>query len=173
MLALIEYGERGRTNLLQQVKPNDVVFLYRRKEQGHTFGYIGAFKVTGNKVFDNPDRKSANELLKGDKEKYDMYDAIDDGATTVANLEVKPIAYNCKGVECMSPKLKTIQRMYKYEEISYLLNRFAGQDLDNNRLSGKGKLDENRKVEIKDSDKEYFEKIRKEIEEICKENNLN
>jgi hypothetical protein len=40
-LSLIEYGEEWRTNLVKQVKPNDVIFLFKR---GGT-GYIGAFKA--------------------------------------------------------------------------------------------------------------------------------
>jgi hypothetical protein len=162
-LALVEYGgERWRSNLLEQIKPNDVIFLFRRGG----YGYIGAFRAKAKGIgTDNPECKSAEEIFGSDKDKYDMYDAIEDSASTVANVEVEPIAYNYKGVGCKTPRRRTIERMNDTDAVKFILKRFNGEldkDWGEEKLSGKDKLDEN--TEIKEIiEREYFNKIIKQF----------
>ncbi|MDR1847406.1 MAG: YrzE family protein [Bacteroidales bacterium] len=152
-LSLIEYGEDWRTELLKNVKPNDVIFLFKR---GGT-GYIGAFKVldTPNKIIEA--KESYNQQEQNDIKKYDIYNGIDDGATLVSCLLVQPIAYNYKGIGCWSVRRRTIERINDDSAISFNLQKFEGNDLSEEQKQGMGKLDEN--TEVKNLDKEYFTKI--------------
>jgi hypothetical protein len=157
VLNLIEYGEYWRTNLIEQVKPNDVIFLLKRGGSG----YIGAFRAVGNPPYKNlnfEENKYSDDILK----KYDIYQAITDDATLSSNILVKPIAYNCKGVGSNLVIPKTIQRINREDVVKFLLNRFNGKDLDENRLIGKGKFDDETLVEL---DENYFS-------EIIRKNNL-
>ena len=98
-LSLIEYGEEWRTNLLKQIKENDIVFLFRRGG----YGYIGAFRPKGWRIFEKEhNTETIHEFGKDDvvrniteenKAKYDIYGGIDDGADLCANLIVEPIYY--------------------------------------------------------------------------------
>jgi len=149
VLALIEYGEDWRTNLIRQVKPNDVIFLFKRGGAG----YIGAFRAL------NPPAKILEtETTYSDAEyaKYDIYDGIDDGATLASNILVEPIAYNFKGVGYYTVRRRTIERMNDTEAVKFLLNRFNGNDLDDNRLDGKGKFDDGKTVSLNNN---YFSEI--------------
>jgi len=157
VLNLIEYGkydENWRTKALWQVRPNDVVFLFRRGG----YGYIGAFKVVKNKVLKN-EEYTKNKYSEEDIKTYDIYNAMEDGATYSSNLIVEPIAYNYKGVEYLSVRRRTIERMNDMEAVKFLLNRFNGKDLDNNRLAGKGKLDNETSVKLNDN---YFSEMIKQ-----------
>ncbi len=105
-LSLIEYEEDWRTNMVKQVDENDVVFLFRRGG----FGYLGAFKPKGWRVFDYNINKETvyyfgkTEIEKqgsefdADVEQYDIYDGFNDGASLCTNLIVEPIAYIESGV---------------------------------------------------------------------------
>jgi hypothetical protein len=163
VLALIEYdGEDWKKNLVQQVKPDDVIFLYQRKGPG----YIGAFraldpaaKILTDKEFE--DGKYTDDEIA----KYDIYGCMEDGGSFSSNLLVKPIAYNYKGVRYKNPKLRTIQRILNIEEVEYLLNRLNGKGFelgeDSNRKDGAGKFDENTPVPVTELDSDYFNKLLK------------
>jgi flagellin-specific chaperone FliS len=168
-LSLIEYGEDWRTGQLQQVKPDDVVFLFMK---GGT-GYIGAFKVKNppNKIIKAKNYDDYSEQEKKELDYYDIYNAIEDGATLVSCLHVQPIAYNYKGVGYWTVRRRTIERINDPEgAVRYLLNGFRGifegdnkADLERRYKEGNGKLDENMNIDNLDS--EYFK-------EVCKINNL-
>ena len=154
VLALIEYEENWRTNLLRQVKPNDVIFLFKRGGAG----YIGAFKA-----LDPPSKilELGTSYNHSDYEKYDIYNSIildnkGDSATLASNILVEPIAYNYSGVGYYSVRRRTIERMNDKEAIKFLLNRFNGKDLDKNREAGKGKLDSDTNVKLNGN---YFSEI--------------
>ncbi len=149
VLALIEYGEDWRTGLIKQVKPDDVIFLFKRGGAG----YIGVFRAK------NPSVK----ILEGgkpysdkEKEEFDIYEGLDDGASLCSNLLVEPIAYNFKGVGYYSVRRRTIERMNGVESVKYLLNRFNGKDLDEDNLAGKGKLDNDTTLTLNEK---YFSEI--------------
>lgn len=105
-LSLIEYGEYWRTNLVKQVGENDIVMLFRRGG----YGYVGAYKAIGWRVFYFEEDKE--EILLFGKEKqeitgdqyltdiktYDIYNSYEDDATTCANIIVEPIAFVENGV---------------------------------------------------------------------------
>ena len=103
-LSLIEYEEEWRTNLLKQVDENDIVFLFRRGG----YGYIGAFRPLGWRIFDYNERKEIIHIFgqqeqvkpvnNDDVMKYDIYNGRDDGADLCSNLIVEPIAYVPDGV---------------------------------------------------------------------------
>jgi len=145
VLALIEYGEDWRTNLIRQVMPNDVIFLFKRGGAG----YIGAFKAL------DPASKNleSTNYNKDDVKLFDIYGGLDDGADWASNIRVQPIAYNFKGVGYQTVPLKTISRMNNPDRVKFLLNRFNGEDMewDKNRKDGKGKLDDTTKVDLDES----------------------
>ena len=105
-LSLVEYDEYWRTNLVKQVCENDVIMLFRRGG----YGYVGAYRAIGRRVFDF--EKNQEEILMfgkdiqiisgkqylSDIDKYDFYKSSKDGATTCANIIVKPIAFIENGV---------------------------------------------------------------------------
>ena len=120
-LSLVEYGEYWRTNLVKQVRRGDIIMLFRRGG----YGYIGAYKAIGRRVFVCEDNVVTEEYLKygedpivkkeecwngerkiyEDKEtvkhlkEFDIYDSIlGDGATSCANIIVEPIAFKEGGV---------------------------------------------------------------------------
>jgi hypothetical protein len=164
VLNLLEYrDEKWRTRLLEEVQNDDVVFLFRRGG----CGYVGAFKVTGNRILTSPEyenkKYSDNEIKK-----YDFYNSLSgvaygDGVKSAlsSNLLVEPIAYNSKGVGYQTVPLKTIWRMNNPDRVKFLLNRFNGKDMDwdKNRLDGNGKLDDGTEVEIKPINKKYFSEL--------------
>lgn len=153
LLSLIEYDdEEWRTNLLKQVRENDVVFLFRRGG----YGYIGAFRAKGIKVLTKDDWNGKDEHFQQENACYDMYDALDDGASFVSNILVEPLAYNYNGVGYLTVRRRTIERINDMEAVKFLLNRFNGKDLDENQLTGKGKLDSETPVELNDN---YFSGI--------------
>lgn len=148
-LALIEYGESWRTNLVRQVKPNDIIFLFKRGGSG----YIGAFRALDptSKILEGNNQYAEAEIAK-----YDIYGGLSDGASLCSNLLVEPIAFNFKGVGYYSVRRRTIERMNDSNAVKFLLNRFNGNDLDANRLEGKGKLDNETSLAL---NRDYFEKI--------------
>jgi hypothetical protein len=155
VLALIEYGEEWRTNLLKQVKMGDVIFLFQRGG----CGYVGAFKAIGNKTLYAEEKNSKQDIGK-----YDIYCGLEDGATLCSNIIVEPIAYNYCGVGCKTPRRRTIERINDTDAAEFLLNRFNGNDLDEEKLSGKDKLDENTPIPINNLDTDYFKKLIEHLE---------
>jgi len=158
ILNLIEYGEDWRTwKVRHQVKPDDIVFLFRRGGNG----YIGAFKV----VVDEKEGKCF-KILEGDKnyepkdiEKFDIYNSLADGSTLSSNIFVEPIAYNYKGVGYYSVRRSTIEKMNKAESYLYLLECFSGINLPDDRKDGMGKLNENDDPKI-NINSDYFNAIK-------------
>ena len=133
-LSLIEYnGEEWRTNLVRQVKDGDLVFLFRKGG----YGYIGAFRAKGWRIFDIKAKKE--EILEGlnycektgegynsDISKYDIYESDVDGADWCANIIVEPIAFKYDGVGNPGGVYRrTISRYYD-QYASKLLNMFRG-----------------------------------------------
>jgi hypothetical protein len=158
VLSLIEYDEDWRTDMLKQVKPNDVLFLFKRGGAG----YIGAFRALDKKILEN------GKCDTKDIAQYDIYKAFDDEATLCSNIIVKPIAYNYKGIGCRVVRRRTIERMNSQEDVNYLLNGFNG-DIDaeiltdknerENRLEGKGKFEDGKEVPVEGS---YLSEILKQ-----------
>jgi hypothetical protein len=149
VLALIEYGEEWRTNAIRQVKPNDVIFLFKRGGAG----YIGAFRAL------DPTAKileADNEYTETEIAKFDIYEGLNDGASLCSNILVEPIAYNFKGVGYYTVRRRTIERMNDIEAVKFLLNRFNGNDLNENQIAGKGKLDNDTTVSLNEN---YFSEI--------------
>lgn len=155
VLALIEYGQDWRTNLIKQVKPNDVIFLFKRGG----LGYIGAFRAL-DPTFKILEEKQ--DYSNKEREKYDIYDGLKDGASLCSNILVEPIAYNFKGVGYKSVRRRTIERMNDMESVKFLLNKFNGNDLNDNQILGKDKLGNEIPVKLNN---DFFR-------EIIKKNNL-
>lgn len=151
-LSLVEWGETWRTNLIRQTKKGDVVFLFRRGGNG----YIGAFKVIEHKILES--ESFSEDYLPED----DIYNGMKEGASLSSNLIVEPIAYNYKGVGYYTVRRRTIERMNDLESVKFLLNRFKGNDLPENFIDGKDKLDVNTSIKKEDIDFKYFEKLIKE-----------
>lgn len=95
-LSLIEYApEEWRTERLKQVQKGDAVFLFNRGGAG----YVGLYRATGTIILRNEDEKillsedggDEREVPKTDATKYDIYNAIDEGATLVSDIKVEPI----------------------------------------------------------------------------------
>ena len=104
-LALIEYGEDKRTNLLKQVNKGDIIFLYNK---GNMF--LGVFEAIGRRIFYFEDKTLKEDIvldlsfpnnvntitdetqLENDIERYDVYGGVEDGADICANLIVRPLA---------------------------------------------------------------------------------
>lgn len=149
VLALIEYGEDWRTNAIRQVKPNDIIFLFKRGGAG----YIGAFRALEPtaKILEAGQTYTTDEISK-----YDIYEGLDDGASLCSNILVEPIAYNFKGVGYYTVRQRTIERMNDFEAVKFLLNRFNGKNLNENQLAGKGKLDNNTTISLNEN---YFSEI--------------
>lgn len=162
VLALIEYGESWRTNLIKQVKPNDVIFLFRRGG----YGYIGAFKVL-NPTFSILEFSKIDTYTKDYIDKYDIYNGLNDGATLCSNLLVEPIAFNPLGVGAWSVRRRTIERINDTDAVKFLLNRFSGNGKDKegkllteDHLKLFGKLNKNSTTEIS-LDNDYFKQVMK------------
>lgn len=122
-LALCEYSESWRTDLIKRCGLNDVVFLYKTGGPG----YVGAFLAKGWIVFEADGQgklikveestftesgKNTAPVEKADWEEkiklYDAKDRIDDGSTLVSYLLVDPLVYYEDGVGCISVYRRTI-----------------------------------------------------------------
>lgn len=170
-LSLIEYnGEIGRTNLVRQVKPNDVVFLFRRGG----WGYIGVFLVKGWRVFYN-DNEGLREIcsvegktdfvnveeIKRDIEKHDIYESISDGATSCANLIVEPLAFDYEGVSYPGGAYRRTISRYDKDYARKLLARFSANAKIN-------KPSFNMLWDEKDGQKGYIIKVNSNMERFNK-----
>ena len=129
-LSLVEYGEVWRTNQVKQIKPEDIVFLFRG-----SWRYSGVFKALGWRVFyystDSMGRRTVTEKTSDgippmvvtngialiseveDKlKKYDIYECFrDNSSTSCANVVVDELSFIPEGV--IMPKgtyRKTISR---------------------------------------------------------------
>ena len=109
-LNLIEYEEEWRTNLIKQVKENDLVFLFR----SGGFGYMGVYRVIGWRVFQFLEGDKVIETLKtgkseeetitdekrilNDLKRSDIYNSRKDGADFCSSLIVEPLAFAKNGI---------------------------------------------------------------------------
>jgi len=136
---------------MQQVKPNDVIFLFKRGGSG----YVGAFRAKdpSSKILYS---EKSKEYSDDDLKNYDIYDGLAGGASLCSNILVEPIAYNYVGIGYQIVRRRTIERITDMEAVRFLLNRFNGNDLDDKMLIGKGKLNDETEVKL---DEESFSKI--------------
>jgi len=158
VLNLIEYGEVWRTNALKQVKPNDVVFLFRRGG----YGYIGAFRVVKDKEENSHFNilKPGNDYSKEQIEKYDMYNSLYDGATLSSNLFVQPLAYNYKGIGYVTVRRRTIERFVNDAgTVNTYLDRFRGVLSEDKKNAG-NKLNETTEVKIEPENQEFLNHLK-------------
>lgn len=108
-LNLVEYGEEWRTNLIGQVKKDDLVFLFRSGGPG----YMGVFRAVGWRLFEfnenNEDKETvcyfgsdpkeiSKEQVAEDIKKHDIYESKEDGATLCSSLIVEPLAFARNGI---------------------------------------------------------------------------
>jgi hypothetical protein len=175
ILSLFECEEDWRTNLLMQVKKDDVIFLFRRGGSG----YIGAFRATGTEKYTIEDWKKLNDETKKEKDIYNAFNV--NQATLVSNIAVKPIAYNNKGIGYYwTVRRRTIERMNDQVSIKYLLSAFRGKfedkDLEeyyvkyyNDCTDGKGKFGDGSTV-VDDNNVGINEAI-KDFNNQCNEEN--
>lgn len=95
LLSLIEYDEDWRTKRLEQVRKGDVVFLFNRGGAG----YVGLYRAIGtiilrivdSKILMSKDGSPEIEITNVEAAKYDIYNAIEDGATLISAIEVEPV----------------------------------------------------------------------------------
>ena len=123
VLALCEYGESWRTNLIKRCGFNDVVFLYKTGGSG----YVGAFLAKGWIVFEADGQgkltkveesiftesgKNISPIEEAEWQKrinlYEVQDYIDDGCTLISYLLVDSLVYYEGGVGCISVYRRTI-----------------------------------------------------------------
>jgi hypothetical protein len=160
VLSLFEIGASWRTDYVRQVRPDDIIFLFRRGG----YGYIGAFRATDTKVFEW-DEKYRNARIE-DARHFDMYDGFADCiADYTANIIARPLAFNCNGVGCKSARRKTIEPIDKdmdknKEAIKYLLTRFNGNELTEDQKSGMNKFADDKPVNIQDEDQAFFKNLK-------------
>lgn len=109
-LNLVEYEEEWRTNLIKQVKKDDLVFLFR----SGGWGYMGVYRAIGWRIFEFGENDACKETLnifdKGieeitdqvqiqkDLERSDIYSSRKDGADLCSSIIVEPLAFSCKGI---------------------------------------------------------------------------
>ncbi|GHU69548.1 hypothetical protein FACS189450_02620 [Spirochaetia bacterium] len=150
VLALFEIGTSWRTEYVRQVQPGDVIFLFKRSGDG----YIGAFKAIRPEVIPYVEDREDYTLRE------DMYRCLQDGvADYAANIIVRPVAFNYKGVGCKSPRRKTIEPINDREAVKYLLTRFSGNDLTEEQKTGMNKFEPGKPVNIQDVDQVFFKKL--------------
>ena len=96
ILSLIEYDEDWRTQRLKEVKAGDVVFLFNRGGAA----YVGMYRAKGTIILSvNEEGYYLSDSIMGvekivsedEARKFDIYDAIDDSATSVASISVEPL----------------------------------------------------------------------------------
>ena len=145
-LSLVEYGEEWRTNQVKQVKPDDIVFLFRGN-----WRYSGVYKALGWRVFyydtDTEGRRIVTEetsmgipkvLPDGntlicdvvDKLKeHDIYESFrDDSSTSCANVVIDDLSFIPDGVKTPNTTYrKTISRYDRNYAIRLL---YAFMDAD-------------------------------------------
>ena len=133
-LSLVEYGQTWRTGLVKQVKPGDIVFLFRGNKR-----YLGVYKAIGWRALyyskDEQGRECVREevsegiqkkvVLEGDTalmwdnavnerlKQYDFYLSFGDGSTSCANVVVEELSFVPDGVVTPNTTYRpTISRYY-------------------------------------------------------------
>ena len=132
ILSLIEYDEDWCTQRLKEVKAGDVVFLFNRGGAG----YVGMYQAKGTVIISvNEEGCFLSDSMKGVEKKisedegreFDIYDAIKDGATSVASISVEPIIIPKKNTyNPIGTMRQTIVRP-SYDNVYALLNYFDEQ----------------------------------------------
>ena len=142
-LSLVEYGEYWRTELVKQVKPGDIMFLFRGNKR-----YAGAFVAKGWRIFEYDADRNVQEVTLPGIEKavvpgervsissveeklkvYDFYESFKNpDSTSCANVIVEPISFPESGVPNPNTTYrKTISRYYPGYAVN-LLNEFIKAD---------------------------------------------
>lgn len=142
-LSLVEYGEYWRTELVKEVKPGDLVFLFRGNKR-----YAGAFVAKGWRVFEYDSDRNVKEItsqgidkvvVPGEKvgidsveeklKTYDFYESFKNpDSTSCANVIVEPISFPESGAPNPNTTYrKTISRYYPGYAVN-LLNEFLKVD---------------------------------------------
>lgn len=145
ILSLIEYDENWRTERLRQVQKGDAVFLFNRGGDG----YVGLYRATGtvvlrmeNRMIDektlpapeerlyimmSEDGGEEKEITKAEAAKYDIYDAIDDGATFVSAIKVEPVLLRNHSRNPIGTMRQTIVRPSE-DNVWQLMKYFDSED---------------------------------------------
>lgn len=145
ILSLIEYDENWRTERLRQVRKGDAVFLFNRGGKG----YVGLYRATGTVVLRMEDKTSKEktipapeerlyimmsedggeekEITKAEAAKYDIYDAIDDGATFVSAIKVEPVLLRNHSRNPIGTMRQTIVRPSE-DNVWQLMKYFDSED---------------------------------------------
>lgn len=142
-LSLVEYGEYWRTDLVKQVKLNDIVFLFRGNKR-----YSGAYLAKGWRIFVYDEQRNVEEITSPGIEKrvvkegkvsidsvatelakYDIYQSYQDpNSTSCANVVVEELSYFRDGVTNPNTTYrKTISRYY-WEYAIRLMEEFANKE---------------------------------------------
>lgn len=142
-LSLVEYGEYWRTDLVKQVKLNDIVFLFRGNKR-----YSGAYLAKGWRVFVYDEQRNVEEItspgiekrvvkegkvsidsVAAELAKYDIYQSyLDQNSTSCANIIVDELSYFRDGVTNPNTTYrKTISRYY-WEYAVKLMEEFANKE---------------------------------------------
>ena len=142
-LSLVEYGEYWRTDLVKQVKLNDIVFLFRGNKR-----YSGAYLAKGWRIFVYDEQRNVEEITSPGIEKrvvkegkvtidsvatelakYDIYQSYQDpNSTSCANVVVEELSYFRDGVTNPNTTYrKTISRYY-WEYAVKLMEEFANKE---------------------------------------------
>lgn len=143
-LNLIEYDQDWRTNLMRQVKKDDLIFLFRSGGPG----YMGVFRALGWRIFEFKENDECIETLYYfggdeleilDKERIekdllrsDIYKSREDGATLCSSLIVEPLAFACKGIGNPGGTYRRTISRYDREYGFLQLARFMAIMDDNN-----------------------------------------
>ena len=142
-LSLVEYGEYWRTDLVKQVKLDDIVFLFRGNKR-----YSGAYLAKGWRVFVYDELRNVEEItspgiekrvvkegkvsidsVAAELAKYDIYQSyLDQNSTSCANIVVDELSYFREGVTNPNTTYrKTISRYY-WEYAVRLMEEFANKE---------------------------------------------
>ena len=142
-LSLVEYGEYWRTDLVKQVKLDDIVFLFRGNKR-----YSGAYLAKGWRVFVYDEQRNVEEItspgiekrvvkegkvsidsVAAELAKYDIYQSyLDQNSTSCANIIVDELSYFRDGVTNPNTTYrKTISRYY-WEYAVKLMEEFANKE---------------------------------------------
>lgn len=133
-LSLIEYGEQWRTERLKQVQSGDIVFLFNRGGAG----YVGMYRALGtivlrnedNGIYISEDGNTDIPITQNDATKYDIYSAIEDGASFVSNIKVEPIILRTNTWNPIGTMRQTIVRP-NGDNVWELLKYFDSEDKAN------------------------------------------
>ena len=106
-LNLVEYGEWWRTNLLKQVRNNDLIFLF----QTGGSGYMGVFRAIGWRIFEFYDQEDDKVKVKETLNEFDK-----EGIKDIHGEEV-PIT---EEFEAETPLAKDLKRSDIYNSREYV-----------------------------------------------------